>query len=165
MNFVPQVARSDGAAVEIVKPPSEQLKELSAVEARALRQLVDLVVLQRTDDGHRHVEIVLFLRIAIAQQSSVHQCIDVAGIAEDTNLAQVEMTGQVVVVDTARPALHADAEEHGLHVADAIAVADEPYLGRGLLHEVVAQLRVLRQFHHALDGLKQRRHGGGQLLL
>jgi hypothetical protein len=68
-DFVPQVTRSDGAVVQVVEPFSEQVEEFRTIKSSALWLFVDLVVLQRTDDGHRHVEIVLFLRIAIAQQA------------------------------------------------------------------------------------------------
>ena len=68
-DFVPQVTRSDGAVVQVVKPFSEQVEEFWTIKSRALWLFVDLVVLQRTNDEHRHVEIVLFLRVAIAQQA------------------------------------------------------------------------------------------------
>ena len=68
----------------------------------------------------RDVEAILVLCIAITQQTMSCQSIDIARIAEDSNLVYVQMRSQVVEVHTSRTFFHADTEEYGLAFGNAI---------------------------------------------
>ena len=53
------------------------------------------------------------------------------------------MTGEVIVVDTTGSTLHADAEQHGLLLGDAVTISEESYLGRSCKEKVITHLAIL----------------------
>ena len=117
-----QVVDGDGIIAKVVKEHVEMLKECGAVQFRTLGEVVHLVVLQCTDDGLVHIEVVLVLHIAIAQKTPMHQSINIRGITQCTDMCHPKMTCKIVVVDTTRSPLHAYTEDYGLTLGDAIAL-------------------------------------------
>ena len=76
---------------------------------------------------------------------------------EHTDVAQVKVLGEVIVVHSTRSALHTDAKQHRLLLCDAVAISNQSYLGRGVLQKVIAHLAILGQFRYALYSFEQSR--------
>ena len=148
-----ELSGRDCIVVQVFEPLVEQFEEFGTVKPRATWQLVHLIVLQTADDTSGDVEVVFVLHVAEFQQAAAHQGVDVGGKAQHADFVHVEMRGKVVVVYAARPFLHADAEQNGLALGDAVAVGQQANLRRCFEHELIAHFRVLRQLHHTLDGL------------
>ena len=110
---------------------------------------------QAANDRGGDVEIVLVLHIAEFQQPATNQGIDITGIAQCRNLLYIQMTSQVAIVHAARASLHAYAEQHSLSFRDAKATCQQLKFRLGLFHKLLAHLRVIGQFHHALNSLEQ----------
>ena len=123
-----ELSGRDCIVVQVFEPLVEQFEEFGTVKSRATWQLVHLIVLQTADNGGGDVEVVFVLHVAELQQAAVHQGVDVGGIAQHADFVHVEMRGKVVVVYAARPSLHADAEQNGLTLGDAVAVGQQANL-------------------------------------
>ena len=156
LNLCIEVLRGDGIVVQVLEQLVKQFEQPGAVQALAAGQFIYLVMLQGLNHGLRYVEHILVFGIAVAQQAAVYQGIDVLAVAEDTDIADIEVAGQVIVIHPAGTFLHADAEQDGLSLGDAVALGYETHLIGHLSLRLSLQHGILRHLYHFLDGTQQR---------
>ena len=118
-------------------------------------QLIHLVVFQIHNHIIRNIEVLLVTHVAVTQQTTTHQCIDIGRIAERAHLSDSQMVGDITVVQPARSTFHTDAEKGRLNLCDTEGVGDILQHRPCLLHESIVQLGTLRQFHNSLDGTQE----------
>lgn len=133
--FVKEAALEGG--VEIVEQHVHLLQKVVAIKPRTRGQLIGFVAFERLDNGLINVERIFVVDIAVTNQATAYEGIHIGSITEHTDVAQVKVAGEVIVVHSTRSALHADAKQHRLLFCDAVAISNQSDLERGVLQEVL----------------------------
>lgn len=86
LHLLQHVGRRHGIVVEVVVEHIEVFEQFGAVESLAHGESIGFVALEGLDNGLQHIERVLILDIAVADEATVHESIDIGGITECANV-------------------------------------------------------------------------------